>query len=547
MKKRKVKLRKNNTKKENYRLDSLKSNLTRERIIVDVGQYEADGEKTLQEFEKVNEELKYVSNSEAEEKALSWYASFVKYGLSDFNFFVCLDERGYTTKPQQEEIKKISNRIANNIKQCNLEDFKKKVGNQGYPFCCGIFANIDNEINGIRRRKANFCWQQVWALDFDEGITFEEFIQRAIRYNIEPHFVYKTLSCNDEKLNKFRAVWVADFVCTHTTVAESIAKLLMTIFPESDKACKDASRVFFGGKGIIYENGGGYLARLDLLNLVNAVQQYVQDSNYKHRLEQMQDISIQTHICINNGLLDVKMLTIPNLNAIKLEKSKLGLENSRIYWGYALDFGADEYSKQIDSNILKENGIIYILIRKVDYAFNKWYVLRMNFDNLRRNNNSKKVTQKVYKVKSNFEYSIQKEQVRGIKKENIEKKCLLCKEFFTDEYLCFDELLGICTNFINIEGGLGLFQDRLKDSQYNVGRSTDWQVHSEIVNKQRLYPTRCEKFCKYSMKCKHGKNIIETVKTKRNRVVVIDKLKLISLEEGQERLKDIVKGVFENE
>ena len=44
-----------------------------------------------------------------------------------------------------------------------------------------------------------------------------------------------------------------------------------------------------------------------------------------------------------------------------------------------------------------------------------------------------------------------------------------------------------------------------------------------------------------------GRNIIETVKTKRNTFVVIDKQTLLSLEEASVKLNKIVKEIFENE
>ena len=356
------------------------------------------------------------------------------------------------------------------------------------------------------------------------------------------------MSCDDEKLNKFRAVWIADFVCTHTTVAENIAKLLMSMFPEADKACKDASRVFFGGKGIIYENSYGYLARLDMLNLINAVHNYIEDTYTKHRLEKMRKISEQTKICLNGGLLDIKVRAIPKGKEKELITNMLLLENSREYIEYAIDLKQKDYSRLLDDNVLEDENVIYILVRKVDYSLNKWYVIRMNyFNTLEKINKKEQQNQRIFKIKSNFEYSIQKEQQRGISKENIEERCLLCKELFEDKYLCFEELFGICTNFINIEGGLALFKDNIANSKHNIGRSTNWQIHSEIINKQALAPTRCDNFCKYSLECKHGKNIIQTVKTKRNTVVVLKEPTFLTLSEGTEKLKEIVKGVFENE
>lgn len=158
-----------------------------------------------------------------------------------------------------------------------------------------------------------------------------------------------------------------------------------------------------------------------------------------------------------------------------------------------------------------------------------------------------KIPKGKYIAKTNYENVFARKRERGIVKKDIVEKCKLCEELFNDEYLTFGQLFGICTNLINIENGLTLFKECLKDSKYNITRNTDWQIHSDVVNKQELYATKCVNFCPYESQCKHGKNIIQTVKTKRNTIVVIDKSKLISLDEGQEKLNDIVKEIFENE
>lgn len=519
--------------------------------IIDLKKYEADGEQTLQDYEVVNDNyFKHLHYEEATDEVVQWYENYMQDKLRDFKFSVSLYPHPFKTKPNQEEIKEINLEIASNKGRYTLEEFKNLVGNQGCAFMGGIFTDIDHNSSRIRRRKTNFILQQVWALDFDKNISFDEFINRATRYKILPHFVYKTMSCDDEEINKFRAVWVADFVCTYTTVAESIAKLLMTIFPESDSACKDVSRIFFGGKGIIYENDLEYLNRLDLFNLVKAVQQYIADTKPKHRLDMMREISNNTKICLSGGLMDIQIKQIAQAKEYQIRKECLYLENSSFFGNINYDITSKSYSKLFAEEIPIEEGIVYIFIRKWTFESKDWYVLRVNLGETKiteRKDNIKD-TKTRYKIKSNLEYSICKDDFeRGITKKDIEERCELCKKLFQDEYLTFDELFGICTNLIHIERGLTLFKEQLKDSQHNISRTTDWQVHSEIVKKQALFPKRCDNFCPYTSICKHGKNIIETVKTKRNRVVVIDKLKLISLEEGQERLKDVVKGVFENE
>lgn len=479
---------------------------------------------------------------------ISWYQSYIQNKLGEFKFCISLYPQPFKTKPNKEEIQTINVEIAGNRERYTLEEIKELVGKQGCAFMCGIFMNIDGKSIWTGRRKANFVLQQVWALDFDEGISFDEFINRATKYKILPHFVYKTMSCDEEKINKFRAVWIADFVCTHTTIAESVSKLLMTIFPESDAACKDVSRIFFGGKGVIYENELDYLNRLDLMNLVKAVQQYIADTNAKHRLEKMREISNNTRICLNGGLMDIQVKQMPEIKEQQIEKKCLYLENSSFFCNINYDITASSYSELFNEEIPVDEGIVYILIRKWTFGGKEWYVLRMNLGDVKKaaKEENTKNNKKMYKIKSNLEYSVCKNLFeRGITKQDIESRCVLCKDFFQDEYLSFNELFGICTNLIYIEGGLTLFKGRVKDSKYNIGRNTDWQVHSDTVNKQGLLPMRCDNFCPYISSCRHGKNIIETVKTKRNRVVIVDKLELMSLEQGQERLTEIIKGVFE--
>lgn len=520
-------------------------------FIIDLKKYEPDGEQTLQDYEMANDSyFKHLTYEEATNEVVQWYEDYMQDKLRDFKFSVSLYPHPYKTKPNQEEIKEINSKIASNTGRYTLEDFKNLVGEKGCAFMGGIFVNIDKQSYFTRRIKSNFAFQQVWALDFDKNISFEEFINRATKYKILPHFVYKTMSCDEENINKFRAVWIADFVCTHTTIAESISKLLMTVFPESDPACKDVSRIFFGGKGVIYENDLEYLNRLDLLNLVKAVQQYIADTNQKHRLAMMREVSNNTKICLNGGLMDIQVKQITQVKEYQIKKGCLYFENSNFFSNINYDITSKSYSKLFDEEVPIEEGIVYFFIRKWTFESKDWYVLRVNLGETKIAERKDVVQHNKtrYKIKSNLEYSVCKNDFeRGITKTDIEGRCKLCKKFFQDEYLTFDELFGICTNLIHIERGLTLFKEQIKDSQHNISRNTDWQTHSETVNKQALFPMRCDNFCPYKLTCKHGKNLIETVKTKRNRVVVIDKLELISLEKGQERLKEIIKGVFENE
>jgi hypothetical protein len=66
---------------------------------------------------------------------------------------------------------------------------------------------------------------------------------------IQPAFVYKTFSYTEAE-QKFRAVYILDHIVTDIRLRDLVIKLLMKLFPECDKACIDASRMFYGGKGL---------------------------------------------------------------------------------------------------------------------------------------------------------------------------------------------------------------------------------------------------------------------------------------------------------
>jgi hypothetical protein len=98
--------------------------------------------------------------------------------------------------------------------------------------------------------RSNISWreQSVFALDFDKGkISVDEVIRKLKERNIETQLWYTTLG-STESLHKFRVVIILDESVTHLHDRETIVRGLHTLFPEADQSCKDASRIFLGGK-----------------------------------------------------------------------------------------------------------------------------------------------------------------------------------------------------------------------------------------------------------------------------------------------------------
>ena len=160
-------------------------------------------------------------------------------------FTVSLDSKGYSIKPQGFEVGSISKRVARPFNG-TLQEIADKVGRQGYSWCPVIFKDE-------YRNNDNFLMQELYALDFDKGITYGEVRERCQEYDVGIAFAHETFSSVDG--SKFRVVFFGPrLYCVDTAKEYQLG--LMRIFPEADIKCKDPARLFFGGKKLIYLKEG---------------------------------------------------------------------------------------------------------------------------------------------------------------------------------------------------------------------------------------------------------------------------------------------------
>lgn len=158
--------------------------------------------------------------------------------MKEYN--VSFEDTHHDSKPSGDEIGRISNEL-----HTKIIDFKKladELGNYGCTFSPAVY-------NG-KRRKENYIGQQLIALDFDKGVTFAEIKERAEHYRLSILFAYKTFSYTEEH-ERFRVVFALSDVITDSFTGEAVTVMFMKIFEECDVACKDSSRMFFGGKGLL--------------------------------------------------------------------------------------------------------------------------------------------------------------------------------------------------------------------------------------------------------------------------------------------------------
>lgn len=208
----------------------------------------------------------------------------------------------YYEKPDKNEIARISQKITSRKRKLNIEEFAREVGENGKPFTPAFF-------NGSRK-KENFVQQEIYALDFDGGFTFQNFIEKSYKYEIIPAFVYNTYSSTEED-ERFRAVYICDCVSTDQRAADIMIKLLLQIFPEADKNCSDVSRLFLGGKKIVYMNPK---AEINIRDVVLNLQTWLCEKDKKNYGRNIIKLGNQLGIAVDKGLLCVHRLSELNKN-----------------------------------------------------------------------------------------------------------------------------------------------------------------------------------------------------------------------------------------
>lgn len=192
---------------------------------------------------------------------------------------VHLDAEKYVLKPTKENTKLINNRIIKSVETTTIQELAEKITSpNGQTWLPAV----------LEGSRTNDSWkhQQIFALDFDSGITFNEVLNRLKEYGLDCAFAYSTFSNSPEK-EKFRVIFQLDHVVTDKKFRYQIQLALIYLFPEADDHCKDASRLFFGGKDLIYENYSYYLD-IDLLKTAATSQEVSGASNKNRKIVEIQ-------------------------------------------------------------------------------------------------------------------------------------------------------------------------------------------------------------------------------------------------------------------
>ncbi|MDE7354461.1 MAG: hypothetical protein K2O06_15630 [Acetatifactor sp.] len=398
---------------------------------------------------------------------------------------ISCDGQKFQSKPTGGEVRHINNRIARFVKVLGPKDVKRtafSIGQEGCAFSPATFKDG-------KRNKENFEQQQLIALDFDnkdsnKKVSFKEIKERAEHYELPVFFAYDTLSSINH--DKFRVLFLNDAPINDKRVAEAVQMAMGRMFPEADSSCyKDVSKLYFGGKGIIY-----YDDQIPQINIESVFRNFTycmkEKSKPNHYKEHIARFAKETGIALNkNGLLDVKVSDYSPVTDNPTEEP--GVSN--------YDKNGKNSPSAIICRYIKAGGEIFP---------NRYYII-----NFCTGNSSVKIADK--KVKNHKLY-------RSAILQDIHKKCRLLDDFVTGERkLSHDELFGIATNLIDVETGNKCFMEtRSKHSELYAGEKTDkWKADLSYMVQNDYRPECCEKYCPYHEECSHGRNILATVHSRR--------------------------------
>lgn len=167
---------------------------------------------------------------------------------------VHIDPKGYDEKPSGKEIGGIKSRLQKGTRPSlvTLEELVQKI-RTGHSISPGIMEGMSAK---------NWKEQQLFMVDIDneeDGPILRIKDARAICHDngLPLAFCYQTFSYTKEH-PKFRLAFVMDKPITDAGMRKHIMETLVNLFPQSDKSCVNADRIFHGtnkSAKLISENG----------------------------------------------------------------------------------------------------------------------------------------------------------------------------------------------------------------------------------------------------------------------------------------------------
>lgn len=155
---------------------------------------------------------------------------------------VHIDSKGYKQKPNGKEVGGIKTRLQKDTSPSfvTVEELAQKI-RTGHSISPGIMEGMYAK---------DWTEQQLFLVDIDneedEPLLHPKDAKRICHeYGLSPAFYYQTFSHCKEK-PKFRIAFIMDSPVIEEAIRKRIIETLVDIFPQSDKSCVNADRIFHG-------------------------------------------------------------------------------------------------------------------------------------------------------------------------------------------------------------------------------------------------------------------------------------------------------------
>lgn len=357
----------------------------------------------------------------------------------------------------------MNNRIYKEERSISLADLAYKVGSEGCSFAPAAFGNS---------RKASEVKQiQLLCLDFDNSdkiISLDEALDRSDRLDLPIAFAYETFSSHN--CSKFRIVYRYYEPIVNQDFYKIMINIMFEIFPEADKATKDWSRIFFGGKGLLTE------VKEDLIypaGMFSALYYLYGSNNNREKCNKIRNFALNNGMALMNKTFYVETMDYRDVKS--LDKPIL-------------------YNIAGDKSFTDEVFVIHL------------------------NSNKNTVVDNEKRFSENM--------INHIKNDDLYSECRLIRDLKDGKrWLYYPELWGILTNLVHIYGGLKYFRrimDTLEKTVDYPYKYDKWRSNCTQISKSPYAPKKCEDYCPYSEECKHGKNIITTVNISKKEFTVLN-------------------------
>ncbi|MFD2193949.1 hypothetical protein, partial [Oceanobacillus bengalensis] len=145
-------------------------------------------------------------------------------------------------------------------------------------------------------------------------------------------------------------------------------------------------------------------------------------------------------------------------------------------------------------------------------------------------------------------YEPELKQVRNFPFDNLQKRCKLYRESISGEYwLYHNEMFGLMTNLINVEGGKSKIVDIINSRKKYLTKKEEWSLMMNQIKKMNYVPTRCDTYCPFANECIHASNMIEQGKLPRGSVQVLQEPHFQEVDEVYKKLEKVFGDILKSD